>query len=109
MISKNKKLDKVLKNTLLVLLNMSNTPEEAITEIERYKKEFYFKPDYNLYMYGNALIYTGNIRTLYKEYKTMNKLEDYQVIERYKQDVGKVARYILNNKEKALNYYRGII
>lgn len=42
--------------------------EETVSELRRYKKEFWNKPDYNWYRYGNILPYYSQIRDFYAEH-----------------------------------------
>lgn len=95
--SSNKKLDKVLSKIKDQLLSIHYTPEESINEIKHYKKEFPREIDYNLFQYGNMLIYTDDIRELYKDYKSLQKVSDQAIVDIYKRQVGYVAREILKN------------
>ena len=85
-----------------LLLNVWDTQEESIRELERYKKTFPKETDYNVYQYGNILPYTAEIIRFYQ----MNgvniddtELEDDEfydyVIRRFKYDVGQAVDEIL--------------
>lgn len=98
--SKNKKLNAVLKEIESDLLSMRENERESIGEIERYMCNFPFEIDYNLYQYGNVLIYYYDIRKLYKDcgYKTADKWSNEKMIEIYKRQVGYVARCLYSAK-----------
>lgn len=91
--SKNQKLNNVLTEIYNQLINMCDTEKESISEIKRYKKEFQHEIDYNLYQYGNVLIYNDDIRELYKDYKSLQKVSVDKLIAIYKRQI----RYIVNN------------
>lgn len=92
--SKSSKLNKVLNSIAEDLLSIYTTEEESLDEIRRYKKEFPYEKDYNLYQYGNVLIYTRDIRKLYEDYKSLAKVSDEKIIEIYKRQVGYIARQL---------------
>lgn len=76
-------------------------PECYKEETIRYMKEFKTEIDYNIAQYGNLLIYYTDIRKFYDKcgYKT-RRYSDIILWERYKRQVGYIARYIAkNNKE----------
>lgn len=93
--SKNKKLNNVLNEIADDLLNMCDTRKESITEIKRYMTDFPNKADYNLYSYGNLLIYYSDILDLYKEYKTIKRFSMEKLIQTYERQVGYVARWLV--------------
>lgn len=96
-LSKNKKLNNVLNDIYDSLLSMCDTEKESIKEIERYKDNFPKELDFNLYQYGNLLIYNDQIKNLYSEYKSLENVSIYKLIETYKRQVRYVANYILSN------------
>lgn len=71
--SKNAKLNKVLNQIYNDLLIMCDTEQESIAEIKRYAKEYNRELDYNLYRYGNLIIYNDGIIDLYQDYKSLKK------------------------------------
>ena len=97
--SKNVKLNNVLNSIYDSLLSIHDTKEESILEIEHYKNDFPKERDYNLYQYGNVLVYNEGIKELYKEYASLKNVSIEKLISIYKRQVGYVARYIIINKE----------
>lgn len=95
--SKNAKLNNVLNSIYASLLNIRDTKEESIQEIQHYKNSFPRESDFNLYQYGNVLIYNHEIKELYKEYKSLQRVSIDKLIEIYKRQVGYIVRYILSN------------
>ena len=93
--SSNKKLEQVLSKIKDQLLSIHDTPEESINEIKHYKKEFPREIDYNLYQYGNVLIYNDEIRDLYSDYASLKNASDDKLVEIYKRQVGYVARELV--------------
>ena len=55
--------------------------------------------DYNLYQYGNLLVYNAQIHNLYSGYKSLQNVSIDKLIETYKRQVRYVANYILSNNE----------
>lgn len=98
--SKNAKLNKVLNTIYIDLLQMSDTESESIQEIKHYKDSFPKETDFNLYQYGNLLIYNGDIVNLYSEYKSLKNVSIDKLISIYKRQIGYVANYIL----QTINY-----
>lgn len=96
-LSKNKKLNNVLNDIYDSLLSMRDTERESVHEIKRYKDNFPKELDFNLYQYGNLLIYNDQIKNLYSEYKSLQKVSIDKLIEIYKRQVRYVANYILAN------------
>lgn len=96
-LSKNKKLNKVLNDIYDSLLSMCDTEKESIQEIKRYKDNFPKELDFNLYQYGNLLIYNDQIKNLYSQYKSLQNVSIDKLIEIYKRQVRYVANYILAN------------
>lgn len=88
--SKNAKLNAVLNEIEESLRDI------GIPEIKRYIKEFPDKPDYNLYTYGNLLIYNDDIINLYT--KIGNYKNKFNYTETYKRQVGYVARCLVNQE-----------
>lgn len=84
--SKNKKLNKVLNN-----IN-DDLKDLGLDEILRYYDEFKgISKDFNLFEYGNMLIYNDDIKDLYKDYKSLkNNSIDY-LIKIYKRQIAYVA------------------
>ena len=95
--SKNVKLNKVLNSILDDCLKIHDTKKDSISEVLHYMDNFPKETDYNIYQYGNVLIYNENIRNLYKDYKSLQNVSDTKLIEIYKRQVGWIARYIKNN------------
>lgn len=60
----NKEIVKAIKDYILEDVDK----EETISELRRYKKEFWSEPDYNWYRYGNILPYYSQIRDFYAEH-----------------------------------------
>ena len=97
--SKNNKLNKVLNDIYNSLLNLSDTRKESINKIKHYKDNFPEELDYNLYQYGNLIIYDGDIKDLYKDYKSLHKSSVEKIREIYKRQIRYVANYILTNEK----------
>lgn len=95
--SKNQKLNFVLNDIYFSLLEMCETEKESIQEIKRYKENFPNELDYNLYQYGNLLVYNDQIQNLYSDYKSLQNVSIDKLIETYKRQVRYVANYILSN------------
>ena len=95
--SKNQKLNFVLNDIYFSLLEMCETEKESIQEIKRYKENFPNELDYNLYQYGNLLVYNDQIRNLYSDYKSLQTVSIDKLIEIYKRQIRYVANYILDN------------
>ena len=95
-LSQNKKLNGVL-NAIY-----EDLTELGLDEVKRYYNEFKYKPDYNIVEYANLLIYFDDIRELYKQngYLNINGLSDQKIWSMYKNQVGYVTRYILENIER---------
>lgn len=91
--SKNAKLNNVLNQ----IENQMDWLE--LSEIANYMKEFPNEPDYNIFQYGNMLIYYWEIRQMYIKagYKSFeeNRISDNKMLEIYKRQVGYVARQIM--------------
>ena len=96
--SKNDKLNNVLNQIHASLLKIHDTEEESIAEIGHYKKNFPKEPDFNLYQYGNLLIWNDDIRELYKEYTSLQGVSEDALLNIYERQVGYVANYILSKK-----------
>lgn len=88
-LSKNAKLNNVLNSIYDDLMEL------GIEEVKRYYNEFKYETDYNLYQYGNVLIYNDDIRELYNEYKSLKKASMDKIIEIYKRQVGYIARMMV--------------
>lgn len=97
--SKNAKLNKVLNEIYNELLSIHDTERESIEEIEHYKKEFPRELDYNLYQYGNLLIYNNDIVALYSEYRSLKNASVDKLVAIYKRQVRYIADYILRNNK----------
>lgn len=95
--SKNAKLNKVLNNIYIELLQIHETESESIEEIKHYKNSFPKETDFNLYQYGNLLICNNEIVDLYKEYKSLKNVSIDKLINIYKRQIRYVANYILAN------------
>ena len=97
--SQNAKLNKVLNNIYDSLLSIHDTKSESIAEIKHYKDNFPEELDYNLYQYGNLLIWDSDIEDLYKDYKSLHKSSVEKIREIYKRQIRYVANYILTNEK----------
>lgn len=97
--SKNQKLNFVLNDIYFSLLEMCDSEKESIQEIKRYKENFPNELDYNLYQYGNLLVYNDQIQNLYSDYKSLQNVSIDKLIETYKRQVRYVVNYILSNNE----------
>lgn len=97
----NKKLNTCLQAIADSLLEMCNTPEESLSEIKRYMREFPKEPDYNIAQYGNLLVYYDEIREFYKNCgysaKSIGRDSDTKLWEIYKRQVGSVAWKLTKN------------
>lgn len=96
--SKNRKLNDLLLSIEEDLLSMEDNREIAISEMKRYMKAFPKEPDYNIAQYGRLLISSYQVRELltscgYAE----QRVSDDEIWERYKHQVGYVARRIINS------------
>lgn len=92
MYSKNLKLNAVLDSIACDL------KELGVDEVKRYMKEFPNEVDYNIYSYGNVLVYNDDIRNLYKDYKSMARVSDDKMLEVYKRQVGYMARELVKQQ-----------
>lgn len=96
--SKNRKLNNLLLSIEDDLLSMEDNKEIAISEMKRYMKTFPKEPDYNIAQYGRLLISSYQVRELLKSCGyAEQRVSDDEVWERYKRQVGYVARQIINN------------
>lgn len=96
--SVNRKLNAVMNEIREDILTMKDSAEESLGEMLRYMREFPYEADYNLYQYGNLLIYYKDIRNLFKRcgYKEEN-YSDSMLHDQYKRLVGSVDRSIRNS------------
>lgn len=94
--SKNQKLNKVLNEIYIYLIEIGNTEEESITEIARYKRSFPKEKDYNIYQHGLLLAYEYDIRQLYEDYNSLKKVSYEKILEIYMSQIRYVANYILD-------------
>ena len=97
--SQNAKLNKVLNDIYDSLLSIHDTKSESIAEIKHYKDNFPEELDYNLYQYGNLLIWDIDIEELYRDYKSLQKSSIESIRNIYKRQVRYVANYILTNEK----------
>lgn len=95
--SKNAKLNNVLNAIYVDLLQIRDTESESIQEIKHYKDSFPKETDFNLYQYGNLLIYNNEIANLYSSYKSLKNASIDKLISIYKRQIRYVANYILSN------------
>lgn len=102
--SVNKKLNAALQGIEDDLLEILDTKEESLRQVERYVKDFPREPDCNLVNYGNLLIYYANIREFYiscgYSYENINRKSDNEIWETYRKQVGYVAREIIKEYER---------
>ena len=99
--SKNAKLNGVLNDIYSQLMELHDTENESIIEIKHYVKEFPKELDYNIVQYGNLLIWHDDILAMYKKYgyRSLDRLSNEARWNIYKQQVGYVVRYILDNNK----------
>lgn len=90
-------LNAVLNRILEQLLSIHDTKEESIKEVFHYMKNFPRETDYNLYQYGNLLIADCDIRNLYKDYKSLQKVSDEKIRAIYMRQIRFVANWIKSN------------
>lgn len=69
--------------------------EETVSELRRYKKEFWSEPDYNWYRYGNILPYYSQIRDFYAEHGVEASEDDEVLCMYFCRCVGKAIDLIL--------------
>ena len=82
------------KKTNAILTSIYEELQElGVEEIKRYKKEFPFEIDYNLFSYGNLTIYTWDIMKAYEKagYKVNFEKDGNKFVEAYKRQVGYIA------------------
>ena len=91
--SKNQKLNKVLNNIYGDLMDLGKD------EILRYKKEFPCETDYNIYSYGNMLIYNDDIRELYQDYKSLKNASDEKLVKIYKRQIRYMVYIVLKTTQ----------
>lgn len=95
--SKNAKLNKVLNAIYVDLMQIRDTESESIQEIKQYKDSFPKEMDFNLYQYGNLLIYNNEIADLYSDYKSLKNASIDKLTSIYKRQIRYIANYILSN------------
>ena len=95
--SKNAKLNKVLNNIYISLLQIHDTKKESIDEIKHYVYSFPKEIDFNLYQYGLLLVYNHEIVSLYSDYKSLQNASIEKLIIIYKRQIRYVVNYILSN------------
>ena len=103
--SKNKKTSAVYNCVFNQLLNMCDTKEESINEIEHYYREFKsVYPDFNIVLHGNLLCCYADVRQLFDVcgYST-SALSSERLWANYRRVTGIVARFILKHKDDILN------
>ena len=90
--STNLKFNKALKGIEADLLEL------GLDEVKRYYNDFKREVDYNIAQYGNALVYYSDIYDFYKNcgYKSTDKMSTDKIWDLYKQQVGYVARCLIN-------------
>ena len=93
----NEKLVKAIKD---YILEDEENPEEVISELRRYRKEFSFEKDYNWYKYGNILPYYSQIRDFYERNDILVPESDSVLQEHFEYHVGKAIDLILREVEK---------
>lgn len=95
----NKKLNTCLQAIADSLLEMCETPEESLSEIKRYMREFPKEPDYNIAQYGNLFVYYDEIREFYKScgysVKGVARRSNDDLWATYKHQVGYVANCLI--------------
>lgn len=94
----NPKTNAVLNDIEEQLLSIHNNKEDSIKEIFHYAKEFPREVDYNLYQYGNVLIYYYDIRQMYLKagYKA-EKWSCDKLVSAYQRQLRYVANCIMSN------------
>lgn len=92
--STNKKLNTVLNDIYDQLLECSDSKKESIELVKDYKKKFPKEIDFNIVQYGELLCYYDDIRKMYVNagYTSMKKMDNDQIWETYKKQVGYVVK-----------------
>ena len=88
---------KVYNGILEQLKHIHDTEQDSLNEVRHYAKEFPKEEDFNLAQYGSLLVYYVQVRRFYKscEYPRLNELNDSDLWEIYKKDVGYVATRVM--------------
>lgn len=74
---------------------MGSNKDEALNELVRYKKEFYFIEDYNIYNYGNIRPYYYQIREFFEACKMRVSKNDDIMLARYKYYIRQAVNELL--------------
>ena len=90
------KTDEKLLTAIKDYILEDENKDEVISELKRYKKEFYLEKDYNWYKYGNILPYYSQIRDFYKEHGITVPESDSVLQEHFEYHVGKAIDSILS-------------
>ena len=91
--SKNSKLNKVLNRIYSSLLNISDTKDESIEEVKRYKKSFQHELDYNIAQHGHMIIANYDIRMMYTHAGYhCSKWSNEKILKTYYGHIGYVVR-----------------
>ena len=95
------KTDNLIEELKLELIeNMGSNKDEALNELARYKKEFFFFEDYNIYTYGNIRPYYSQIREFFAACKMKVSKNDEVMLARYKYYIREAVNELL--KENSL-------
>lgn len=101
------KTNNLIKELKLELIeNMGSTKVEALHELARYKKEFYFIDDYNIYTYGNIRPYYSQIREFFASCKMKVSKNDDVMLARYKYYIRQAVNELLRENNIKVNVLR---
>lgn len=103
-LSKNKKLNKVLLDILIDLVELDEYGE--LNEVERYRKNFPNEIDYNIFQYGNMRVYWSEIFDLYKDYNSLKNASAEKLESIYKRQIRYIANYYLYHREEVLKEFK---
>lgn len=95
---------KVYNGILEQLKHIHDTEQDSLNEVRHYAKGFPKEVDFNLAQYGSLLVFYVQVREFYEscEYPRLNELDDSDIWEMYKKDVGYVATRVMLGKVNPL-------
>lgn len=82
------------------LLEICDTKEESLNELKRYRKEFKYEKDYNIYQYGNIRPYYSQIRDLFKAVKHPSPEDNQALCEIFKRYIRKATDELLTEEKE---------
>ena len=91
----NKEIVKAIKDYILADVDK----EDTVSELRRYKKDFWKESDYNWYRYGNILPYYSQIRDFYAEHGVEASEDNEVLCSSFCKCVGKAIDLILEENE----------